>query len=97
MGRQIMKQSNGKYAIWSTIIDNFIASDCTKKDVIDLMVKEYRKNLKVQINKITSLLDEGKKPYFQFTKSIDEALDTIRRVHGDSEVERAKIFLGIKV
>jgi len=35
MGKQIIKQSDGKYCIWSTIVDDILFYDMTKKEVYD--------------------------------------------------------------
>jgi len=35
--KRIVKQPDGKYAIWSTIVDDFVMTDASREDVI----KEY--------------------------------------------------------
>ena len=44
MGNAIVKQPDGKYSIWSTICDNFIATDGTKEEVLEYFADRARKN-----------------------------------------------------
>ena len=39
MGRQIVKQPNGKFCIFSTYVDSVIAYDLTSEDVVDFYVE----------------------------------------------------------
>lgn len=50
MARIIMKQPNNKFAIWSTIVDNFIIKNGTKDDVISLCIEYYRKRYKDDVS-----------------------------------------------
>ena len=43
MGRQIIEQPNGKYAIWSTIVDDFILEDITVEEYIEFRIQEETK------------------------------------------------------
>ena len=40
MEHPIIKQSDGKYAIWSNRIDDFVHKDCTEEELIAELVKE---------------------------------------------------------
>jgi len=42
MGNAIVKQPDGKYAIWSTICDNFIATNGTKEEVLEYFADKAR-------------------------------------------------------
>jgi len=44
MGNAIVKQPDGKYAIWSTICDNFIGIDGTKEEVLEFFADRARKS-----------------------------------------------------
>lgn len=85
MGRQIVKQPNGKYAIWSSILDNFVLYDCTRED----LTKEFVKNTEVlkseSIDEILAKLELGEKPYHQCTMTLEEMFKTIEKVHGIEE------------
>jgi hypothetical protein len=87
MGRQIVKQPNGKYAVWTTISDGFISVNDTKEELIRDLIEEEIENIKKRIpqdvNRVISALESNEKPYYQFTKSWEECLKTIREVHGE--------------
>lgn len=46
MGRIVSKQPNGKYCIFSTIVDNFIICDCTEDEYIEFCVEEAKEQAK---------------------------------------------------
>ena len=59
MSRQIIKQPNGLYAIWSTVVDELIYKNITIKEYIKIRVKEETQRIKKDINKIVNELDNG--------------------------------------
>lgn len=77
MGHQIIKQPNGKYAIWSSGVDNFIVLDATETEVVDEMVDMYRRAVSVDVGQKIAALDRGEKPYMQFTLSWEDALGVV--------------------
>jgi hypothetical protein len=40
MGRQIAKQPNGLYAVWSSIADDFIVEDATEEEIRNWWIKD---------------------------------------------------------
>lgn len=44
MGNAIVKQPDGKYSIWSTIPDNFVAIDGTKEEILEYFADKAREN-----------------------------------------------------
>lgn len=89
MGRQIIKQPNGKYCIFSSIVDNVIMCNATEQDIIDFRVKEHTEKIAKEIKEIIADLDKGKKPY-HFAKSYTEMLETIEDIHGKEEAENVR-------
>jgi len=87
MGHQIIKQPNGKYAVFSSIVDNFIILDATKQDIIEYYVKEQTHEITMRTNNIIERLEKGEKPYYQFTKTWTMALDWIKQVHGEDAIK----------
>jgi phosphopantetheinyl transferase (holo-ACP synthase) len=83
MSRQIIKKDNGKYAVWSTIIDDFIVDDWTKEAIIKAFGKEAKTKKIKETTDIFEELENGGKPYYQFTITYKEALKTRKEVHGD--------------
>lgn len=80
----IVKQPNGKYAIWSTICDNFIATDCSREELIEELVADERARITIEVDDFIS----GKKPRTQFSMSFEECLETIEAVHGEASDSR---------
>ena len=87
MSRQIVKQPDGRYAVWSTVVDGFVLTDATPEDIIEDWVNQYRQEITSSVLHIIELLERGEKPYYQFTLSFDDCLKTIREVHGPREQE----------
>lgn len=78
MATQIVKQPNGKYCIYNTIIDDVTVFNCTKSDIIELRCKEARQKIVEEVNEVVSKLDNCEKPYYQFTLTFEEVLQNIK-------------------
>lgn len=85
MGYQIIKQPNGLYGIWSSVVDHFIMYDCTPEDIIEEWVDDARKRITQGVQETVAELDAGEKPYYQFTMTWDEAIQFARKVHGKND------------
>lgn len=90
MGRQIVKQPNGKYAIWSSICDNFLYTDLTPLEYINIRVAEQKLEITDKILKIIDQLERGEKPYYQFTKTYEDCLEIIKEMGQLEEDENDK-------
>ena len=93
MGWQILKQPNGQYCIFSTIVDNMIYYDGDREQIMNAFLDLERQKLKRELHEIFEMLDKGEQPYFQFTMSIDKMIDTIRTHHGDVEADKVTKLL----
>lgn len=82
MGNQIIKQPNGKYAVFSSIVDDIVFYNAKKDDLIKYFVDREAERIKDYVERTLSDLDKGEKPYCQFTMTWKEALATARQVHG---------------
>ncbi len=78
MGHQIIEQPNGKFCLWSSIVDDFIMLDATPDDIIKMEVEEASDDINRRIHKIIDQLDRGEKPYYQHTMTYDEAMQNRR-------------------
>lgn len=83
MGQQIVKQPNGQYAVWSSVVDDFVMVDASPQDIIADQTKDAHERIYQQVQQVVRDLDAGGKPYHQFTRSFDECVATIREQHGD--------------
>jgi hypothetical protein len=83
MPQQIIKQPDGKYALWSTVVDSFILFDCTPQDIIDHWVEQERNEISRRVDGVVTSLEMGGKPYYQFTMTFDECVARMRELNGD--------------
>lgn len=90
MGYQIIKQPNGKYCLLNSNIDNVTDYNCTKDEIIETFVQIYREQITSDVNRIIESLDQGKKPYFQWTKTYEDMLEHIREMHSKKEAQKVK-------
>lgn len=91
MGHQIIRQPNRKFAIWSSIVDDFVFLNATMEDIIQYYVEKFKKDIRISVKTEIDALDGGEKPYAQFTKTFREAIDCIRKVHGpERQAKREK-------
>lgn len=90
MARQIIKQPNGKFCIFSSVVDNIIYYHMEEQDIINFLVEESKKDIEEHVNKIVSQLNECKKPYHQHTMSYQEMLEKIKQIHGNKEANKIK-------
>jgi excinuclease UvrABC ATPase subunit len=93
MGRQIIKQPNGKYCIFSSVVDNVTFYDMSVEDIIEEWVDEARKNITEKVESIVLKIENNENPYFQFTKSYDEMIEDIERNHGKKESKKIKLLI----
>ncbi|MBU1864274.1 MAG: hypothetical protein KKH94_11465 [Candidatus Omnitrophica bacterium] len=84
MAHQIIKQPNGLYALWSSVVDDFILIDASPRDIIMHEINEQSKNIIAHIKEVVGQLDKNEKPYFQFTLSFEDAVETIKKRHGNN-------------
>jgi hypothetical protein len=90
MRHHIIRQSDGKYAVWSTRIDNFILTDASKADLISFFAEEERRRATEVVKHALQTQDVGvnaekrerdEETYSQFTTSRDEALTQHQAAH----------------
>lgn len=51
MVRKIVKQPNGKYAMWSSVIDDFLYIDLTEEEYIAIRAKEEHDDKYKEVSK----------------------------------------------
>ena len=85
INEQIIVQPDGQYAIWSSVVDDFIYTNISsKEEIIEIFVHRARHNITRQVNNTIKLLNDNKKPYFQFTKTFIECLEIIKNCHREN-------------
>jgi len=87
MGRHIIKQPNGLYAIWSTIVDNFIMTDATPEEYVDFRIEEETQRIKKDLKEIFEKIEKGER-YHHTVYQWEEALKVLEEIHGKEEVNK---------
>ena len=90
MANQIIKQPNGRYAVWSTIIDDFICMDVDRDELIEMFVEKERRNITERVDRKLGMIADGQPAYRQFTKTFDDCVNIIRDCHGDQAYLRIR-------
>lgn len=88
MARQIVEQPNGLYAMWSTVIDDFIEINLTKEEYIEYRAKEAYEDKKKDLEEIFT-----KKINF---KPMKECLRSIKEIHGKKTFDKRSAELNSK-
>lgn len=63
MGRRYLKQPDGKYAVWSTVVDDFIFRDMDADMVREWYVKQEAEKAREHINDRIETWENGESPY----------------------------------
>lgn len=90
MGKRIVKQPNGLLAYFSEIVDDFTIYDMTEAEAMEELTKEMgRLDARAKLRR--GLRDEvgwpGPTRNGSGLERFRDAIDTIRRVHGDETAE----------
>ncbi len=83
MGHQIVKQPNGKYAVWSSVLDDFILTNAIPEQIIEDECNLEREKIAEHTRRIIDQLEKGEKPYYQSTLSFEECVEMIQDFHGN--------------
>ena len=84
MSHLLIKQDNGKYSIWTTVCDNFILVNATKKDLIKYEMEMYNKKYAtIRIENNISVSEKRGN-----TETMKDRLDWIEEIHGNEEMNR---------
>ncbi|MDP3910719.1 MAG: hypothetical protein Q8Q14_10035 [Gemmatimonadales bacterium] len=95
MGGQIIQQPDGRYAVWSSIVNDFVLLDATPEQIIEGRVQASREGHEAQVRRVIKKLAAGEKPYFQFTMTWEEACAWRDKCHKpSSDDERARWMAG---
>lgn len=94
MGQQVIKQPDGRLAVFSSITDTFIVVDATPEEIIEWRAEDAaeraRERTRIELDKVLS--GDARAAYFQFALTWEEASEMNRDHGGDlgtaGEVER---------
>lgn len=81
MGQQIIRQPDGRLAVFSSIVDAFVVVDATPEEILDwraeTAAKDARRHTQRQLDHV--LAGEANRSYFQFTMTWEEAAELDRK------------------
>jgi hypothetical protein len=95
MGHQIIRQPDGKLAVFSSVVDSWIIMDATPEDLGDYYAEKAAEDARRDVARVLEhvLSGELRKAYFQFVMTFDEANQGSREHGGEwwdgSEWKRA--------
>lgn len=75
MGRQIIQQPDGLYAVFSSVVDCIIGYDYSAAELEDDFANEAAEQSRRHTRDVLKQLAAGEKPYRQFTMSWQEAVE----------------------
>lgn len=85
MGQQIIKQPDGKLAVFSNNTDTFIVVDATPEELVEWRAEEAaeaaRERTRTELEKV--LAGDSRAAYFQFAMTWEEAAELNREHGGD--------------
>jgi hypothetical protein len=74
MGHQIIKQPDGLYAVFSSVVDSWILYDATRQDIIGYYVEKAKEDAEDRTTRTLDLVDEDpRRAYYQFAMTFEEA------------------------
>lgn len=94
MTHRIVKQPNGNYAVWSTVVDDFIFIDGDAEEVTGFIVDALVQQAKTQAAAMLKAADEDRGDYSVKPRAGDglqrwrECLDVLRSMDGDERIAR---------
>jgi adenylate kinase len=87
MGQQIIKQPDGRLAVFSSIVDAFIVVDATPEEILDWRAeeaaKEARRSTQRELDAV--LANDPRRVYFQFARTWEEAAEMDRESTGSED------------
>lgn len=86
MGQQIVRQPDGRYAIFWSITDTIVLWDATEDEVVEFFVEQATKDARMQASRALYHVADGhpERAYYQFALTWDEALEKDREHGGDA-------------
>ena len=87
MAYQIIEQPDGHLAIFSSVVDGWVAWNGTDEEVIEFFVQQAADRArKDAAEKIALVRDRSPLAYFQFALTFEDA-DRIHREHGHAPID----------
>ena len=88
MAERVVHQPNGRYGIFSTIVDNFIFVNATPAEIEEYYVIEA---IAVAKESVLRAIQKANSPRCKYLSC--ECLETIHNIHGPASMETAKLLI----
>jgi hypothetical protein len=75
MSHQIIEQPDGKYMVYNSVTESVEVTGLTEEELVQNYLKIEEDKIRAGVRKIIGKLEEGEKPYYQFTLTYEEALE----------------------
>jgi hypothetical protein len=87
MAHQIIRQPDGKLAVYSSVVGALVVTDATPQEVIDWKVSQVVEHVTDLMQRDLDLVlaGEARKVYYQFTMTWEEAVERSRRAFPELE------------
>ncbi len=82
MAWEIIKQPDGRFCVYSSIVDHFVYIDQDHDEIKELYKDEWGRRGVEFVDMTLKTLDAGEKPN-QNSQSFDEAVEFIKAFHGE--------------
>jgi hypothetical protein len=93
MSYQIIKQPNGKYCVFSSVIDNVIHYDMTAEEIIEERIKEYRERITEEVKKEIEKVEARVFKPSRYINDYADMLNHIKGIYGEKEIAELKVLL----
>ena len=84
----IVKHKNGRYSVYSGIVDNFTSINITKEEYIEIRKKDLERDLMLEVEGLFDRIDKHPELY-----TMGDKLKLIECLHGKEEREKVEKFL----
>ena len=90
MGWQIIKQPDNLFGVFSSNVDDWVATDCTADEVEELFAEEMGRDMARRLRDVRHKISlvaagEARKAYYQFAMTHEEAEERRAEVHDEDE------------
>lgn len=88
MGRVILRQDNGLFAIWSSIVDNFVWVNCTREEVYKTIAQDAAEGTRQGTDDAMARVDKtGTSSRMCPDRLVSDLLEEVRERHGQKEYD----------
>lgn len=75
MGYQIIPEDHGTFALFCSNTDRFVERKLSRGEIVEFFVEIAAQRATDDVVRIFEKLATGERPYFQFTLTLDEAIE----------------------